>query len=77
MKYGTPCCISNVTSLPEVYGDSVVYFSPFYEADIFHKIIFAINNTDMLKEKSHNKYSVICDRQTHDLEQLINHILSI
>lgn len=77
MKYGVPCCVSNVTSLPEVYGDSVVYFSPFYEADLFQKIIYAINNVDILKEKSYTKYGEICEKQNHDLKMLIDHILSI
>ena len=77
MKYGVPCCISNVTSLPEVYGDSVVYFSPFYEADVFDKIQYLIENEKIYRKRSIKHYEMMKERQNSDLKRLIDYILSV
>jgi len=43
---GCPCLVSNVTSLPEVYGDSVEYCDPFSVEDIRKKLNYLINDKD-------------------------------
>ncbi|WP_299213016.1 glycosyltransferase family 1 protein [uncultured Aquimarina sp.] len=43
-KCGTPCLISNVTSLPEVYQDSVEYCEPRSVTDIKNKILDILTN---------------------------------
>ncbi|MBU3010923.1 glycosyltransferase family 4 protein [Polaribacter vadi] len=39
-----PCLVSNITSLPEVYGDSVEYCNPFSVEDIRNKLNLLIND---------------------------------
>ncbi|WP_194768197.1 glycosyltransferase family 4 protein [Tamlana sp. I1] len=45
---GCACIISNVTSLPEVYGDSVEYFDPNSVDNIKSKMEEVINNKDTI-----------------------------
>lgn len=62
-KCGTPCLVSNVTSLPEVYEDSVAYCNPNSVSDIKNKILEVLNNDtkrDFLVSKGFinaNKYT--------------------
>lgn len=76
MKYGVPCCISNVTSLPEVYGDSAAYFSPFYEADIFKTVLNVLDHLELYRQKSKEQYRKLAVTQERDLKKLVAHILS-
>jgi glycosyltransferase involved in cell wall biosynthesis len=48
---GTVSAVSNVSSMPEVCGDSVYYFNPFDVDDIANTINFILNNEDKIKEK--------------------------
>lgn len=43
MKYGKTCCVSAVTSLPEVCGDSVYYFNPYDIDEIKNRILMAVD----------------------------------
>lgn len=47
---GTPCLVSNVTSLPEVYGDSVEYCNPYDVEHIKSKISLLLNNKEKRTE---------------------------
>ena len=50
MACGTPVITSNVSSLPEVGGDAVVYCNPYDVDDIRDKIELVINNENLQKE---------------------------
>ena len=39
-----PCIVSNVSSLPEIYGDSVIYCDPNSIDDIKAKVLYVFNN---------------------------------
>jgi glycosyltransferase involved in cell wall biosynthesis len=41
LKYGKTCLVSGVASLPEVYGDSVYYFSPTDINEIVNRLLMA------------------------------------
>lgn len=41
---GCPCIISRAASLPEIFGDSVIYFDPNNYLDIADKIEYFLNN---------------------------------
>lgn len=77
MSYDKPILCSNVTSIPEVCGDAAIYFSPYYETDIF-RALFALNesNYNVFVEKSKARYQQVSLRQQRDLDTLINMILS-
>jgi glycosyltransferase involved in cell wall biosynthesis len=50
MACGTPVITSNVSSLPEVGGDAVVYCDPYDINDIKNKIEIVLNKKDLQKE---------------------------
>jgi len=63
MCHGAPVVSSNLTSLPEIYGDAALYFDPLDVDDMKTKILEVLNNSklrDGLIEKGKNqikKYS--------------------
>lgn len=75
MRYGKPVLASYCTSIPEVLGDSAIYFSPLYVSEAFralHKL-----NDDNYKEfadKSLAQYQIIHGRQESDLAELLSMI---
>lgn len=77
MSYDKPILCSNVTSIPEVCGDAAIYFSPYYETDIFRALL-ALNesNYNAYVEKSKARYQQVSLRQQRDLDTLINLILA-
>ena len=77
MRHGKPILCSNTTSMPEIYEDAPIYFSPFYESGIF-KSLFELtdDNYTTYSEKSLCQYHKIKNRQTKDLQKIIKLILS-
>ncbi|WP_294307061.1 glycosyltransferase family 1 protein [uncultured Chryseobacterium sp.] len=47
---GSPVIVSDIASMPEVLGDSVLYFDPFTDSDLENKILLFYNNIT-LREK--------------------------
>ena len=74
MKYGTPVVCSNVTSMPEIYGDAALYFSPYYREDLFKALLCIIEKHDEYREKSIKKYKEIEKKQLTDVKKLENFI---
>ena len=52
MKCGTPILSGNLTSLPEVAGDSAIYCDPYSVDDITEKMTMIANNTALQSELS-------------------------
>lgn len=77
MKYGKPVLASNVTSIPEVLEDAPIYFSPYYESDIFRALCtLTEENYGRYSEKSLMQYTEISSRQERDLNKLLNLIIN-
>lgn len=77
MSYDKPILCSNVTSVPEICGDAAIYFSPYYETDIFRALLaLDENNYNEYVSKSKVRYKQVSERQQKDLDTLINMILS-
>ena len=74
MKYSTPSICANVCSMPEILGDASIYFSPFYENDLFNKIKYLTENYDANKLKLKNHYEKIKNKQETDFSNLIHKI---
>ncbi len=74
MHYGTPCIVSNVTSIPEILGDAGIYFSPFYPADLYRAIKQVLSNRNCRKEQMERRYTEVSQRQHEDLRQLVDEI---
>lgn len=74
MKYGTPTVASNVTSIPEIYGNSGICFSPFYPADLYRAILAVINNRNQYCTELTHQYELLLQRQAKDLDLLIKEI---
>lgn len=79
MKYGKPVLSSNTTSMPEILGDAPIYFSPFYNADMFKAMITLAELSDEEYAKrskmSLEQYKVVHQRQERDLQRLLDMIL--
>lgn len=77
MHYGKPVLTSYATSIPEIFGDAPIYFSPLYESEIFNALTKLSNdNYELYAKKSKLKYEQIKTKQESDLNQLINIILN-
>lgn len=76
MKFGIPVLASNVTSIPEVLGDSPIYFSPFYVSDIYSALCKLTNqNRPLYAEKSLNRYKLVNDMQNDHMRKLLDVLL--
>ena len=76
MHYGKPVLASNVTSLPEVFEDAPIYFSPLYETEIFNALTKLTDENYAEREsKSKLQYAKVREKQEKDLEELVNHII--
>lgn len=76
MKFSKPVLASNVCSIREVLGDAPIYFSPFYDTDIFHSL-FQLNETNYEKycKKSKDRSLYIESKQKADLLSLVERVL--
>ena len=73
MSYGKPVLAANVTSIPEVLGDAPIYFSPFYESDIYRALsVLNDENYEGYVSKSVARSAEVGHRQQADLKQLIS-----
>lgn len=79
MKYRTPTLCSAVTSLTEVCGNAALFFNPFNIDEIATRIIEILDKDirNSLIQKMDNHYESILNKQTEDLNKLINIITSI
>jgi glycosyltransferase involved in cell wall biosynthesis len=59
MKYGCPVVISNISSLPEVGGDAVLYVDPQSVDDIKNKLELIINDEKLRKELIEKGYKQV------------------
>lgn len=73
MRYNKPVLCTNTTSVPEVLADAPIYFSPFYETDIF-KALACLNdsNYNNYSELSNKRYMLIKEKQEADLNTLLD-----
>lgn len=77
MHFGKPVLCSNVCSMPEILADAPIYFSPFYDSDIFRAMCtLNDNNYAHFAAKSIDRYSVISKKQEEDLKALIKLIVN-
>ena len=75
LKYGKPVLCSNLCSIPEVMGDAPIYFSPFYETDIYRALML-MDTSDyaQLQQRAKCRYEVISERQETDLQTLLTRL---
>lgn len=74
IKYSTPVLCSNVCSMPEVLGDAAIYFSPFYENDLFAKLQLLNKDYKKYQLLSTKRYKIIKQKQNADLTTLLEKI---
>ncbi len=76
MRFGKPVLSSNTTSMPEVLGDAPIYFSPFYNSDIFRAMMSLTDEEYAVwSQKSLERFKQVQERQERDLRTLIDLIL--
>lgn len=77
MHFGKPVLCSNVTSMPGIYEDASIYFSPMYESSIFAALTLLTDSTySYYSQKSKEQYAQVRNRQEKDLETLIRLLLN-
>lgn len=75
LQYGKPVLCSHLCSIPEVMGDAPIYFSPFYETDIYRALMtLDASDYDQLQQRARHRYEVISERQEADLQTLITRL---
>ncbi len=78
MSYGKPVLAANVTSIPEVLGDAAIYFSPFYESDIFRALhVLTDANYESYVQRSLARSAEVAARQQSDLNSLIRMLVTL
>jgi len=75
MKYGVPVICSNVCSMPEILGDSALYFSPFYKNDLYCKVVKLSEVRELYVNMAKDRSRIVSEKQKQDLEILVNCIL--
>ena len=77
MHYGKPVLCSNATSMPGIFGDAPIWFSPLYETAIFEALNTLVEeNYDDYASRSIRQYEKIRQRQKKDLDALIIQLIS-
>jgi glycosyltransferase involved in cell wall biosynthesis len=74
MKYGTPSIASRTSSIPEIFGDSVVYCDPF-NLDSIVDAIEQILKQGLDPSRLQKRYHEILARQERDTQDLLELIL--
>ncbi|MBX9742872.1 MAG: glycoside hydrolase family 99-like domain-containing protein [Chthoniobacterales bacterium] len=75
MKYGVPSIASNISSIPEVCGNAVIYCDPYSISSIKESIIKMLR-CSISKEAIQEQYDSIQARQKQGVDELVNIILS-
>lgn len=77
MKYRTLSLCSNVTSVPEVCGDAVIYFNPYDIMEIKNRVLQSFDNeiVKVVEGKMEPHFNEIYGRQKAALDGIINKIL--
>lgn len=78
MKYGTPVITSAISSVPEICGDAVLYFSPFSEMEIKTRILQCFRQPlliESLQLKGPLRAAHIGKQQDNMLHELTERIL--
>lgn len=76
MQFGKPVLCANVTSMPEILGDAPIYFSPFYESDIFSAMnILLTGDYETYSQRSLERYRLISERQERDLSVMVEMLI--
>lgn len=74
MKYGTPVIASAITSIPEICGDAVMYFCPYYIEEIMNRMLQMQDQSlrETYSKKSLKRFDEITRKQHEDLDKLID-----
>lgn len=76
MRYGKPVLTTNIGPVREVLQQAPLYFSPFYETDIYSALCtFMKADYDRMAEMSAKRYAEVHDRQESDLKEVIKIII--
>ena len=78
MCEGCPVIASAISSIPEVCGDSVLYFNPYLISELKMRIL-NMEDSQIRSQyitKGYKRFSIIKEKQDRDLEGLCSYILS-
>lgn len=73
MRYGKTCVVSNLCSLPELYGGAAYLCNPYDVEDIKNRLMMA--NENLLDEKIVlDRFKLINEKQKKDLDELCKYL---
>lgn len=77
MRYGKPIVASATSAIIEIYGDAPIYICPYNKLEIETRLRSVLDmDLNLISQKSNHKYKQILKRQHHDLEVIVDIILS-
>ena len=76
MRYGVPVVASAIASIPEICGDSALYFMPLSIEEIKNRLLMIDQSSthEYYRKKSLERFEFIKRKQDQDLERLIDYI---
>lgn len=78
MRYGVPVIGSAVTSITEIYGESILYFNPYSIKEIENRILQVLFDDKKyleLSDYSRIYFQKVLEKQEEDLNKLINFLV--
>ena len=76
MSFGKPVLVSNTSSIPEVCKEAAIYFSPFFESDIYRSLVLLDEKSySSYQNKAQKRFQELKMKQESDLIELIELIL--
>lgn len=79
MSCNCPVLVSNLSSMPEVCKDAAIYFNPYDTEDLWQKMNFVLQDTELLadlKEKGKKRAAIFCwQKSALIINDLINNYI--
>jgi glycosyltransferase involved in cell wall biosynthesis len=77
LTIGTPTATSNISSMPEVGGDAVLYFNPYNAEEIADRINTLLYDNKIVKELNVNRWKQLEKFSINKIAEKINDIYSL
>jgi glycosyltransferase involved in cell wall biosynthesis len=77
LLYGKMCLSSHASSMPEIAGDLIDYFSPYSPEECLEKIIFYMNDDNRIKREKEITRQYVATSWEQTSEQIVEYIKSM
>jgi len=77
LTVGTPTATSNISSMPEVGGDAVLYFNPYNVEEIADRINLLLHDNETVKELNVNRLKQLEKFSINKIAEKVNDVYSL